>query len=215
MKAPPDEEPLPESGSSYFFFFRSRPAPVNIDTDDMTSGSAETRDWITRLPKVELHVHLEGAIPHESLWELIRKYGGDPSVPSFAALSEKFVFRDFSHFVEVWSWKNRFLRQEEDVTFIAETAARGLRPGRLAEAVRRGLDRVPEVRANLVAANTDDPKMFGNSLVEEYLCLIEKLDLSRDEVRTLVTNAVEACWLIEPEKRALLESFRRDPVWSE
>src|SRR5262245_37482790 len=36
--------------------------------------------WFERLPKVELHLHLEGAIPLEALWELVRKYGGDPTV---------------------------------------------------------------------------------------------------------------------------------------
>jgi len=34
------------------------------------------KDWFQRVPKVELHLHLEGAIPRQALWELIRKYGG-------------------------------------------------------------------------------------------------------------------------------------------
>ena len=38
-------------------------------------------NWYDRVPKVELHLHLEGAIPHDALWQLIVKYGGDPSVP--------------------------------------------------------------------------------------------------------------------------------------
>ena len=36
--------------------------------------------WSERVPKVELHLHLEGAIPHATLWQLVQKYGGDPSV---------------------------------------------------------------------------------------------------------------------------------------
>ena len=31
------------------------------------------------IPKIENHLHLEGAIPHETLWILIQKYGGDKS----------------------------------------------------------------------------------------------------------------------------------------
>jgi hypothetical protein len=30
------------------------------------------RDWTT-MPKVELHLHLEGAIPLDALWELIER----------------------------------------------------------------------------------------------------------------------------------------------
>jgi len=34
--------------------------------------------WYERVPKVELHLHLEGAIPLEALWELVQKYGTGP-----------------------------------------------------------------------------------------------------------------------------------------
>ncbi len=79
--------------------------------------------WFESLPKVELHVHLEGAIPHAALWKLIEKYGGDPSVPDIEALEKRFEYRDFSHFIKTWSWKNRFLREYEDFSLIAEVTA--------------------------------------------------------------------------------------------
>jgi hypothetical protein len=41
--------------------------------------------WFDEIPKVELHVHLEGAIPHDGLFGLIPKYRGDPSVPDGAS----------------------------------------------------------------------------------------------------------------------------------
>ncbi len=59
--------------------------------------------WYERVPKVELHVHLEGAIPHAALFALIRKYGGNPSVPDVTALAKRFEYRDFPQFVEAWS----------------------------------------------------------------------------------------------------------------
>ena len=64
-------------------------------------------DWFERLPKVELHLHLEGAIPYDALWELVRKYDGD--VQSRKALEKRFEYRDFAHFIETWLWKNQFL----------------------------------------------------------------------------------------------------------
>lgn len=134
---------------------------------------AESRGWFDRLPKLELHLHLEGAIPLQALWELIQKYGGEPGIPNLAALETRFAYRDFDHFLETWSWKNRFLREYEDFTFVAERVARdllrqniryveafyspadfsdhGLHVQRITEAIRLGLQRVPEVRMALVA----------------------------------------------------------------
>jgi adenosine deaminase len=96
----------------------------------MFENTATTRkldmNWFERVPKVELHLHLEGAIPHDALWELVQKYGGDPSVPNLKALERRFEYRDFPHFIETWVWKNGFLREYEDFTLIAEAVARDL-----------------------------------------------------------------------------------------
>lgn len=130
-------------------------------------------DWFESIPKVELHVHLEGAIPLEALWQLCQKYGGDPDVPTPEALARRFVYRDFAHFIDTWVWKNRFLREADDFTLVAEAVARdlaaqniryveafysppdfarvGLSPQAITEAVRRGLDRVRGIRVALVA----------------------------------------------------------------
>ncbi len=324
------------------------------------------------MPKVELHVHLEGAIPHDALWELIKKYGGESSVPNLQALRSKFRYRDFPHFMGTWVWKNQFLRECEDFTFIAEAVARdlarqnihyaeaffapseftlhGLETQKLAEAIRTGLSRVPQTEIALVAdlvrsrkledasknlaeinevkelgvigvtiggseqdyppepfagiyerarqlgfhtsahageaagpesiwgaiktlkverighgtraiederlvdyiaehripieiclisnvktrvvesiekhpvrhyferaipisINTDDPMMFGNSLAEEYHVLEKKLGFSREEIRTIILQAIEASWLPEDKKQELEKAFRDDPEW--
>ncbi len=146
--------------------------------------------WFERLPKVELHVHLEGAIPHPALWELIRKYGGDPSVPDLEALRQRFEYTDFSQFIKTWSWKNQFLREYEDFTLIAEVTARdlasqniryaemffspslfvryGLEVQRLAEAVRTGLDRVRGITVAMIADLVRDygPKAEARTLAQ-------------------------------------------------
>lgn len=128
--------------------------------------------WFKNLPKVELHLHLEGAIPLPTLWELVRKYAGETAVPTLQALENKFQFRDFPHFIETWTWKNQFLREYDDFTLIAEAVARDLAsqniryaevfyspsdflrhnlnlPG-LTAAIRSGLSKVPEIQINLV-----------------------------------------------------------------
>ena len=82
--------------------------------------------WLRAVPKVELHLHLEGAIPPPALWRLLEKYGGDPEVPDLAALRRRLTYKDFPDFIAAWIWKNRFIRSYDDFTFIAEAVARDL-----------------------------------------------------------------------------------------
>ncbi|NIA18497.1 MAG: adenosine deaminase, partial [Simkaniaceae bacterium] len=81
-------------------------------------------NWVHHIPKIELHVHLEGAIPIHALWTLMEKYGGDPKIKSIEELHAKFVYTDFPHFIDTWVWKNQFLREYEDFTYIAEEVAK-------------------------------------------------------------------------------------------
>ena len=325
-----------------------------------------------QIPKVELHLHLEGAIPTETLWQLIQKYGGDPEVTNYGTLKKRFEYHDFDQFLQTWIWKNGFLREYEDFTLISEAVAQdltsqniryveaffspvdfahhGLETQKLAEAIRLGLNRVDDVQVNLVAdlvrstpldnaertlaelsevkdlgiigigiggpekeyppepfadiyaqaremgfktsahageaagadsiwgavrlldvdrighgtrayedetllnflvekriplemcpisnvktgvvdsieshpirryydlgiivtVNTDDPKMFGNSLADEYKMLETKLGFSRSDIQTVITNSIEASWLADDAKSELSSDFNQYPAW--
>ena len=51
--------------------------------------STELLAKIRDIPKVELHLHLEGAIPLPALWELVKKYGGSEEAPTLGALEDE------------------------------------------------------------------------------------------------------------------------------
>ena len=55
----------------------------------------ERDDWLASLPKAELHLHLEGAIPLPALFELVQAAGGDPAVPTVEALRARLTYPDF------------------------------------------------------------------------------------------------------------------------
>jgi len=78
------------------------------------------------LPKTELHLHLEGAIPVDVLLELIHKYEGTSETPNRTRLVERLTYRDFSHFLDTWRWMCRFVREAEDFTRIADGVAKEL-----------------------------------------------------------------------------------------
>ena len=325
-----------------------------------------------QLPKIELHLHLEGAIPYDALWTLVQKYGGDEDVPNVKMLKRRFEYRDFAHFIETWIWKNQFLREYEDFTFIAQAVARDLArqnvryaevfysPGDFArhglnvqgvtEAIRKGLDAVDGIEIALIAdlvrdagpergetilaevnevkhlgvvgvgiggseqdfppepfksvfvkarrlgfrtsahageaagpesiwsairslkvdrighgaraaedeqlmdylaeeaiplevcpisnvrtgvvesyekhpvrryfergipisINTDDPKMFGNSLAEEYALLVEKHGFTPEEVGELILAGIAMSWMPERKKQAMARACRQDTGW--
>jgi adenosine deaminase len=67
----------------------------------------------------------------------------------------------------------------------------------------------------LVTVNSDDPKMFGNSLAEEYQMLEEKLGFTREEVRELILNGIRASWMAESRKQTMIKSFVQDEDWAE
>ena len=125
-------------------------------------------DVFQRCAKVELHLHLEGAIPPDVLWQLVSSYGGDPDVPDRTALDSHLQYTSFPHFIDTWWWMTGFLRTSDDFEMVAEKVAadlarqniiyaeasfspsdfvrHGLSPQEMALAIRRGLDRVSATR---------------------------------------------------------------------
>lgn len=71
-------------------------------------------EFVAALPKVELHLHLEGSIPLDTLWRLVERHGGHPEAPDPEALRARFEYDDFDGFIRQWIWKNQFLRTPED-----------------------------------------------------------------------------------------------------
>ncbi len=116
-------------------------------------------------PKVELHLHLEGTIPLDTLLILV----DDPEVRDRESLVAKLAYRDFVHFIETWVWMTVYLQTEDAFVSAAEAVARdlvrqnivyaeasfspidyakrGLSPQQIA--IRKGLARVPEATVSL------------------------------------------------------------------
>lgn len=75
--------------------------------------------FLARLPKVELHVHLEGSMRPALLFELARRHGIALPVSDEAGLHDWFRFRDFEHFVQVYLTCSAALREPEDFRALA------------------------------------------------------------------------------------------------
>jgi aminodeoxyfutalosine deaminase len=80
-------------------------------------------EFISRLPKAELHVHHVGSASPRIVSELAERHpGAVPSDP--ALLADFFAFRDFAHFIEVYLAVVDLIRTPEDVRLLTYEVAR-------------------------------------------------------------------------------------------
>jgi aminodeoxyfutalosine deaminase len=86
--------------------------------------SAHERQFIQRMPKAELHVHLEGSVYPETLLELATKHGVALPIQDVEGAREWFRFRDFPHFVEIYLSICSVLLDEDDYARISYEQAR-------------------------------------------------------------------------------------------
>jgi adenosine deaminase len=71
------------------------------------------------MPKVELHVHLEGSVRPETLLKLADRHHVALPADDVAGLRKWYTFRDFDHFIEIYMTISSCLRTAEDIELIA------------------------------------------------------------------------------------------------
>lgn len=96
-------------------------------------------------PKIELHVHLEGAASPELLFAAARRNGCALPFDSVEALREYMRFRDFDHFIDAWLATTTVLRTAADYReLVLDYARRAKAQGAVyLEAIFSPTDRVP------------------------------------------------------------------------
>ena len=65
----------------------------------------------------------------------------------------------------------------------------------------------------IVTVNTDDPKMFNNSLAEEYINLEKIFGLSRKEIQSIIIQGIKSSWQSENKKDKIIHDFQNDTNW--
>ena len=87
---------------------------------------------LARMPKAELHVHLEGTITPETLWAMAQANHVALPVGSLAELRRLYDFESFDKFIELWLAMCACLRTEADYErmvdgFVSECARQNIR----------------------------------------------------------------------------------------
>jgi aminodeoxyfutalosine deaminase len=106
---------------------RRQPEPT---APTIASPYASRMPSIATVPKVELHVHLEGTIRPHTLLSVAKRNGLSLPARSEEDLAKLYEFRDFAHFIDVWQLTTNCLRTADDfrqvvVDYAAEAASCG------------------------------------------------------------------------------------------
>ncbi len=93
---------------------------------------SEPLDVLRRMPKTELHVHLEGTVAPETLWALAQRHHVALPAGTLAELRRAYVFEGFDDFIRLWTTLHRCLRAPADFelmadAFVEECARRNVR----------------------------------------------------------------------------------------
>lgn len=128
--------------------------------------------FLAAIPKVELHVHLEGSMRPSTLLALARKWGVELPASDVEGLRRWFRFRDFEHFVSIYLTCSEVLREPEDfhrlaLDFIERQARENILYSEahftISTHVARGLDGEGVLDA-LDAARHEGRERFGATL---------------------------------------------------
>ena len=79
----------------------------------------DLREFVQRMPKAELHVHLEGSIRPSTLLMLAERNGINLPARDEIGLLNFYRFRDFPHFIQIYATITGCLRTPEDYQLIA------------------------------------------------------------------------------------------------
>lgn len=163
---------------------------------------------LTALPKVELHVHLEGSVSAPTAIELAHRHGLDPAeVLPLKDGRYPVRFTSFAEFVDLYLAVSALIRAPEDLELIAASFAEsqaaqgivyteatftatthvtnGMEPGGMWEALEAGLGRNPTAGVRLIV---DTPRDLGVAAAEQLLELVES---SRAPIAGLGLSGVE------------------------
>jgi adenosine deaminase len=157
---------------------------------------AAGRDLVT-LPKVDLHVHLEGSMRASTVVELAQRHG----VQLPAGLRDgRYEFRDFRHFIDEWLAGLACLREPGDfrrvaLEFCEDEAAQGVRYAEVSFSLPDHAERMRDWDSSLVAVleGFADGERRSGIVCRVYVDVVRGIDLalSRRAMEVALTHRDE------------------------
>jgi len=79
------------------------------------------KNFIKNMPKVELHMHVEGSMEAETLWKLAHKNNYAIEYDSVEALKKAYQFNNLTEFIDMFMLGTRVIKTEQDLYDVCMT----------------------------------------------------------------------------------------------
>jgi adenosine deaminase len=133
--------------------------------------SAELVRRLQAMPKVEIHVHLEGATDAETVYEMAQRNRVELPAASLDEWKTFYEFTDFNHFIDVYTAASRCMRTPDDFAFMTERflahqARQNIRYSEVFLSVSHQVGKLPngELLAALAAGAAAGQTRYGSRL---------------------------------------------------
>jgi len=97
--------------------------PMSSSSPTIEPEHDDLHQWLTGLPKIELHCHLEGSMSVATVAALSDRHGVDPTILWKDGLPEAFTFVDFPDFGLQYFYGVSMLRTAEDIATVTDDLA--------------------------------------------------------------------------------------------
>jgi adenosine deaminase len=135
----------------------------------MSDGDLPSDQLLVDLPKAELHLHIEGTLEPELLFELARRNRVDVPYPDVDAARRAYVFEDLQSFLDIYYAGCRVLVTEQDfydltIGYVERAAGQGVRHAEIffdpQTHTQRGIP-YPAVVTGIAAGLAEAEERFG------------------------------------------------------
>jgi len=150
-------------------------------------SAAKIPAFIQRIPKAELHCHLEGSIQPSTLLKLAAHHQIELPFKDEEG-AKKYSFENFDQFI--------------DIASRVSNIALKIFPNMADHPIKRLMD-----AGVFVTVNSDDPSLFHGNVVDNYIQVADTFNLTADDIEKLARNSFMAAFMDDAAKADYLERF--------